>query len=96
MCLERQNGTVLDDNGILEYTKTYIPKPTTSNAQKMAQWKKDNAKSRRIILEGVKYHMVSNFHENEIDFEMWKNITHLFKRNSDAKKLALRDKLRNI
>jgi len=41
---------VLNDNGLLEYTKTDIAKPSTSDAQQLAQWKKDTTKARRIIL----------------------------------------------
>lgn len=44
---------VLDDNGLLEYVKTNIAKPGSSNAQSLAQLKKDVAKVRRIILEGL-------------------------------------------
>ena len=42
---------VLDDNELLEYIKTNIPKPPTSNAQPLTQWRKDIAKARRMILE---------------------------------------------
>ena len=44
---------VLDDNGLLEYIKTDIANPPNYEAQNLAQWKKDVAKARRIILEGV-------------------------------------------
>lgn len=89
------NGLWLD-NGVWEYTRTDIPKPSTSNAQALSQWKKDTTKGRRIILKGVRDHVVSNLHGNETPFTMWKTLTDLFRNNSDAKKLALRDKLRNI
>jgi len=32
----------LDDNGVLEYTKTDSPKKAASNAQQQGQWNKDN------------------------------------------------------
>jgi len=35
---------VLDDNGLLEYSKTDIAKPSTSDAQQLTQWKKDTTK----------------------------------------------------
>lgn len=47
---------VLGGNGALEYTCTDIPKPVVSDAQQLAQWKKDTTKARRIVLEGVKDH----------------------------------------
>ena len=43
---------VLDDNGIWEYTKIDIPKLAALDAQSLAQWKKDVARAKRIILEG--------------------------------------------
>lgn len=87
---------VLDDNWLLEYVKTDIAKPGSTDAQNLAQWKKDVAKARRIILEGVWDHIVSNFHGKETPFSMWKELTKLFENNSDHRKMALKDKLQNI
>jgi len=44
---------VLDDNALQEYIKIDVAKTQASNAHNIAQWKKDVAKARRIILEGV-------------------------------------------
>lgn len=87
---------MLDGTGLLEYIKTYIPKPIKPYAQQLAHWKKDTKKYKRIILEGVKDHVVSNFHGKETNFAMWKVIKDIFQSNNDSKKLTLRDKLRNI
>lgn len=84
---------VLDDNGVWEYTQTDILKLAAPNAQALSQWKKDTTKSRRIILEGVRDHVVSNLHGKETPFSMWKNLIDLFQSSSDAKKLALTDNL---
>ena len=69
---------MLDENGVLEYTQTNIPKPEASNAHQLAQSKKDIAKSRRIITEGVRDHVLLNFHGKETPFSMWKNLIDLF------------------
>lgn len=79
---------VLDDNGLLEYVKTDIAKPQASNAKNLAQWKKGVAKVRRIILEGVQYHIVSNIHGKETPYTMWKTLIDIFKNNSNHKKPA--------
>ena len=50
---------VLDDNGLLEYVKTCIEKPGSTDAQNISQWKRDVAKARRIILEGVTLSQIS-------------------------------------
>ena len=44
---------VLDENGMLDYIKTNVVNPPTSDTQDLVQWKKDVAKARRIILNGV-------------------------------------------
>ena len=54
------------------------------------------AKARRIILEGVRDHIVSNLHDKDTPFTMWKALTTLFQNNSDHMKLALMEKLRKI
>ena len=87
---------VLNDNGVWEYTQTDIPKPTTSTAQELAQWKKDTTRARRIIMKGVRDHVVSNLHGKKTLFAMWKTLTYLFRSSSDTRKLALRDKLKKI
>lgn len=61
---------VFDDNGLLEYIKRDVTKPTESNAQNLAQWKKIVAKLWRIILEGVQDHIVSNIHGKENSYAM--------------------------
>ena len=55
---------VLEDNGLKEYVDQEIPKPTTSDAHNLAEWKKCVAKMRWIILKGVRDHIVAS-HGNE-------------------------------
>jgi len=76
-----QTEAVLDDNGLLEYIKIDVAKSQESNAQNLAQWKKDVAKVSRIILEGVRYHIVSNLHGKETLFTMWKALKELLENN---------------
>ena len=40
--------------------------------------------------------MILNLHGKETPFVIWKTLKDLFHRSSDARKLALRDKLRSI
>lgn len=44
---------VLDENGLLEYMEINVAKPPESDSQNLAQWKKDVAKVRRIMLKGM-------------------------------------------
>eukprot|EP00253_Pinus_taeda_P013214 PITA_13214 len=85
---------VLDDNGLKEFIKTDVPKPT--NATQVDAWQKKTAKCRRILLEGVKDHIVSSLHGKATPYLMWKLLTELFQSKSDQRKLVLKDKLRNL
>jgi len=66
---------VLEDNGLKEFIDQEIPKPTTSNAQNLAKWKKCVVKVRLIILEGVRNHIVSSLHGKETPYATWKGLT---------------------
>ena len=74
---------VLDDNGLNEFIDAEIPKPTSSDAAALDAWKKKTTKCRRILLEGVKDHIVYNLHGKASPFLMWKALTDLFQRRSD-------------
>ena len=87
---------VLDDNGLKEFIDVDIPKPGSSDAAALYTWQKKTAKCRRILLEGVKDHIVSNLHGKATPFLMWKALIDLFQSRSDQRKLALKDKLRKI
>eukprot|EP00253_Pinus_taeda_P008179 PITA_08179 len=84
---------VLDDNGLKEFIDTDIPKPT--DATQADAWQKKIAKCRRILLEGVKDHIVSSLHGKATPYLMWKSLIELLQSKSDQRKLALQDKLRN-
>ena len=87
---------VLDDNGLKEFIDVDIPKPASSDVAALDAWKKKTAKCRRILLEDVKDHIVSNLHGKASPFLMWKALTNLFQSKSNQRKLALKDKLRKI
>ena len=87
---------VLDDNGLKEFIDAEFSKTTSSDATVLEAWKKKTTKCRRILLEGVKDHIVSRLHGKASPFLMWKALTDLFQSKSDQRKLALKDKLRNI
>eukprot|EP00253_Pinus_taeda_P012382 PITA_12382 len=51
---------LLDDNELKEFIETDVPKPT--DATQADSWQKKTAKCRRILLEGVKDHIVFSLH----------------------------------
>eukprot|EP00253_Pinus_taeda_P021218 PITA_21218 len=85
---------VLDDNGLKEFIDADVPKPT--DAAQVGDWQKKTLKCRRILLEGVRDHIVSSLHGKASPYLMWKVLTDPFQSKSDQRKLALKDKLRNI
>ena len=87
---------VLDDNGLKEFIDAEILKPASSDDAVLDAWQKKIAKCRRILLEGVKDHIVSSLHGNSSPLLMWKALIDLFQSKRDQRKSALKDKLRNI
>ena len=65
-------------------------------SQLLDAWKKNVAKVRRIMLEGVQDHIVSNPHGNETPYAMWKDLIYLFQNSSDRRKLVMKEKIINI
>lgn len=62
----------------------------------MADWRKCVAKARRIIIEGVRDHIILNLHGKETLYAMWKALIELFQKSSDHRKMALKDKFRKF
>jgi hypothetical protein len=87
---------VLKDNGLMEFIDKDVPKPDVEDAANLDSWKKKVEKARRILLEGVRDHIVSNLHGKATPYEMWKDLIDLFQNSSNHRKLALKYKLRKI
>ncbi len=74
---------VLEGNGLKEFIDQEIPKPASTNAQELAEWKKFVAKARWVILEGVQDPIVSSLHGKDTPFSMWKTLKDLYQNSSD-------------
>jgi len=85
---------VLEDNGLKDFIDKEVPKST--NVTQLVKWMKCVARARRIILEGVRDHIISSLHGNETLFAMWKTLKYLYQNSNDQRKLALKDKLHKI
>ena len=57
---------VFEDNGLMEFIDSDVPKPNSSDAALLDTWKKKVAKTRRILLEGVKDHIVKPSRESHL------------------------------
>jgi hypothetical protein len=87
---------VLEDNFLKEYIDKDAPKSDATDTTNIDAWKKKVEKVRRIMLEGVRDHIVSSLHGKATPHAMWKVLTDLFQNSSDHRKLALKDKLGKI
>jgi hypothetical protein len=87
---------VLEGNGLKEFIDIDVPKLVATETANLDAWEKKVAKARSILLEGVRYHIISSLHGKTTTHAMWKGLTDLFQNSSDHRKLALKDKLRKI
>ena len=74
---------VLEDNGLEEFIDSDVPKLGSSDVALLDAWQKKVARERRILLEGVRYHIVSRIHGKATPYAMWKALIDLFERSSD-------------
>ena len=79
---------VLEDNGLKEFIDCDVPKPTSTNVALLDAWQKKVAKIRRILLEGVRDHIISSLHGKDTPYAMWKALMDLFQSSNDHRKLA--------
>ena len=67
---------VLEDNGVGEFIKQAIVPP--QDPQQLAQDNKNDIKERRIILEGVRNHIVPHIYEKNTAYVMFDAILKLY------------------
>ena len=87
---------LLEDKGLKEFIYIDIPKPAIVDAQLLYAWKKKVAKARRIVLEGIRYHIVSSLNGKETPYSMGKAFVDLFQNSNNHRKSVLKDKLRKM
>lgn len=74
---------VLKDNYLKDFVDQEVPNLEAANTQKLAKWKKCVARARRILLEGVRDHIISSLHGKKTPFSMWKTLKDLYQNNRD-------------
>ena len=79
---------VLEVNALKELIDSDVPKPASSDAIGLDTWQKKVEKTRRIMLEGVKDHIVLSLHGKTTPFSMWKALIDLFRSSSDQRNLG--------
>ena len=70
--------------------------PPTTNAAALTAFNKKDIKSRRIILDAVRDHVIPHISSKTCAFQMWDALTSLFQSSNENRKMVLREKLKSI
>ena len=65
-------------------------------ATQLTEYKKKNAKAKRLILDGIKDHAIPHVRGKGNAFEMWIALTNLYQSSNENKKMVLKGKLKSI
>jgi hypothetical protein len=85
-------STVLKENKIYSYVNSVVAAPAVDLVSLDLHETKE-AKAQRIILEGVKDHLIPHLAEKKTAKEMWDALKNVFKAKNENQKMALKDKL---
>jgi hypothetical protein len=83
---------VLKENKIWNYVSSVVVAPTT-NLVALDFHEVKEAKAQRIILDGVKDHLIPHLAEKKTTKEMWDTLKNLFEAKNENQKMTLKDKL---
>jgi hypothetical protein len=86
-------GLLLEENGLWEFAegKAILP---ADLAQQEAHLKKD-VRARRIIVDGVKDHIIPHLSGKKTTKDMWEALVKLYQSDNQSRKMLLREKLRS-
>jgi hypothetical protein len=86
---------VLNENKLWSYVSTVVPVPV-HNPIALDLHEVKEARAQRILLDGVKDHLIPHLVEKKTDKEMWDALIKLYQSDNQNQKMALRDKLHAI
>ena len=89
-----QITVVLSELRVWSFINSIMPKPT--NKDEFDQFEAHEAKAQRIILDGVKDHLIPHLAYKKTAKDMWDTLTKLFEAKNANRKMALKDKLQSI
>jgi hypothetical protein len=84
--------TVLKENKLWAFASTTVT-PPSSDPIALDLHEVKEAKAQRILLDGVKDHLIPHLAEKKTTKEMWDALTKLYQSDNQNRKMALRDKL---
>ena len=83
---------ILDEHALKMYVDNVVAEP--ANANLLKKYKAEMAKAKRMILDGVKDHMVCHIVSKGTANEMWDALATLYQGSSEQRKMYLEQKLR--
>jgi hypothetical protein len=84
---------VLMGNDIWEFSNSIVAPP--ADPKDRAAHKLKDMKARRIILDGVKYHLIPHLSGKTTVKDMWEALKSLFQSKNENRKIVLREKLKD-
>jgi hypothetical protein len=84
---------VLMENDIWEFSNSIVAPPT--DPKDLAAHKLKDVKAKRIILDGVKDHLIPHLSGKTTARDMWEALKSLFQSKNENRKMVLREKLRD-
>jgi hypothetical protein len=84
---------VLEENGLLEIAEGKVAAP--ADPVQLASHAKKDVKARRILVDGVKDHIIPHLSGKKTTREMWEALVKLYQSDNQSRKMLLREKLRS-
>lgn len=81
--------SVLSEIEVWDIVEKTVTIPT--DATQLATYKKKNSKARRLILDGIKDHVIPHVRRKDNAFEMWEALTNLYHSFNVIWKMVLKD-----
>lgn len=83
---------LLDEHDLKTYIDSVVDVPV--DVDPLKKYKKEMAKSKRLILDGVRDHVVSHIARKGTAQQMWEALATLYEGSSEQQKMYLEEKLR--
>ena len=86
--------SVLKEWNIWSFANTVMTKPTDKD--ELVEHEALEARAHRVILDGVKDHLILHLARKNTFDDMWDTLKQLFKAKNENQKMVLKDKLHNV
>ena len=85
---------LLKEHGLNKFIENSDPPPKGNN--ELEKWESDNNKAMKLIVDGVKTHLLPVISELDTTHEMYNALGNMFEINNDVRIITLKDRMSNI